>query len=179
MNHEFHSLATEPLVAKGTDGVKWAPETAGIEFELVPNAPTPAASRTLRLAQMRAMTRQFTGYDMYPQEGTSRKETERELRVLPTPLYRYSEDESKPVSSDGAVFGFFFDWDPEILLVIEIRSTDDGPRWHYGVGRVDNKPLRLEYNGADVWTKPGDDFGSPRSKYYCTFGVTTRPNESK
>ena len=179
VNHEFHSLANEPLVAKGTDGLKWAPETPGIELKLVPDAPIPAASRTLRLAQMREILRQFRGFDLYPQEGGSGQEVERELRVLPTPMYRYSETENQPASLDGAVFGFFLDWDPEILLVIEVRPTQDGPRWHYGVGRVDNKPLRLQFNKVDVWTKPENDFGSANNKYYCKFAVTTRPSEIK
>jgi len=179
VNHEFQSLATEPLEAKGKEGVRWAPSTPGIELKPVPDAPAPAASRNLRLAQMRAIMRQFGGFDVKQRSGPNGEDAERMLRALPTPLYRYAEDKNKPSGIDGAIFGFFFDWDPEIMLVLETRPTKDGPRWHYGVGRIDNKPLRLEYNGTEVWSKPGHDFGSPTSSFYCKFDASQISKEIK
>jgi hypothetical protein len=183
VNHEFHSLATEPLVAHGKDGVKWAPDKPGLQFKPVPDAPLPAASRTKRLAQMRDISRQFTGYDLNPREGDG-AEVERQMRVLPKPLYRYAEPEEGPRRAvieedviDGAVFGLFHDWDPEILLVIETQPTAKGLRWHYGVAYVDYKPLRLEYKSTEVWSKPEKNFGSATHRYYCVIGVTTRPVE--
>lgn len=183
VNHEFHSLALEPLVAQGKDGVKWTPKKPGIELRPVPDAPAPAATRTKRLAQMRDISRQFTGYDLNPREGDG-AEVERQMRVLPKPLYRYEEpkvDDSRSVIEedvvDGGVFGLFHDWDPEILLVIETRPTDDGPCWHYGVAYVDYKPLRLELNAREVWSKPDKNFGSETGGYYCVIGVTTQPVE--
>jgi hypothetical protein len=181
VNHEFHSLAAEPLVAKGKDGVKWTPQAPGLEFRLVPNGPPPAATRARRLAQMREISRQFTGYDLNPREG-GEEEVERQLRVLGQPLYRFAEQENPtgdPVEPDGAVFGLFLDWDPEILLVLEIRETREGFYWHYAVAYVDYKPLRLEHAGREVWSKPEKNFGSANDKYYCVIGVTTRPVELK
>lgn len=183
VNHEFHSLALEPLVAKGKDGVKWTPEKPGLELRPVPDAPPPAATRTKRLAQMREISRQFTGFDLNPREGDT-EEVERQMRVLPKPLFRYDEPAAKPRRPgsedevlDGAVFGLFHDWDPEILLVLETRETDDGPRWHYGVAYVDYKPLRLEFKSREVWNKPDKNFGSATGGYYCVIGVTTKPVE--
>lgn len=183
VNHEFHSLAMEPLVAKGEDGVEWTPAVPGIELKPVPDAPLPAETRGLRLAQMRAISRQFAGFDLNPREAGG-EEVERQLRVLPKPLYRYLEPDPETTDSagvqsntDGAVFGLFLDWDPEILLLIETRPTPDGPRWHYGVAYVDYKPLRLQLNGKDVWSKPEKNFGESDGRYYCVIGVTTKPPE--
>jgi hypothetical protein len=171
------------LVAEGKDGVKWTPKQPGIELRPVPDAPPPAATRTRRLAQMREISRQFTGFDLNPREGDG-EEVERQMRVLPNPLFRYDEPREGVRHSvieedlvDGGVFGLFYDWDPEILLVIETRATKDGPRWHYGVAYVDYKPLRLEHKSREVWSKPDKNFGSATGGYYCVIGVTTRPVE--
>jgi hypothetical protein len=183
VNHEFHSLALEPLVAQGKDGVKWTPEKPGLELRLVPGAPPPARARIKRLAQMREISRQFTGFDLNPREGDG-EEVERQMRVLPNPLFRYEMPEEGARRGaiaddvgDGAIFGLFYDWDPEILLVIETRETDEGPRWHYGVAYLDYKPLRLELQSREVWSKPDKNFGSAQGGYYCVIGVTTQPVE--
>lgn len=187
VNHEFHSLATEPLAAKGADGVTWEPAEPGLEFKPVPDAPVPGTTRAKRLSQMRQISRQFTGFDLNPRSDDPNTEEERRMRLLPAPMYRYAEaptaktevkaENRSPPVTDGAVFGLFFDWDPEILLVLEVRPTDDGPRWHYAVAYVDYKPLRLQLNGQDVWEKPEKNFGHPRGKYFCVIGVTTQTRD--
>ena len=169
VHHEFQSLSTEPFVAKGREGLTWAPRAEGVELKEVADAPPPAKTKALRLAQMRAIARGFTGYHVNP--------TEFQLRLLAQPLYRYEPPEDADALGDGAVFGLFMDWDPEILLVLEIRPTDAGPRWHYAVGRFSNKPLRLEHGGRDVWEHAGGDFGDPRGPFYAKHGVATRPAE--
>jgi hypothetical protein len=185
VNHEFHSLATEPLVTKGADGVEWTPEGPGLEFHAVPDAPIPAKGRPQRLAQMREISRRFTGLDLNPEVGGSGVEVERRMRILSSPLYRYAEPvaavagkaEVAPPMTDGALFGFFFDWDPEILLVVETRPTAEGPRWFYAVAYVDYKPLRLQLDGKQVWEKAEKSFGAQTHKYFCVIGVTTKPVE--
>lgn len=179
VNHEFHSLAAGPLVAAGPDNVKWTPESPGIELKLVPDAPEPATSRPRRLAQMREISRQFSGFDLNPKESDAKEDEERRMRTLPAPLYRYTEyshiSDKELMKTDGAVFGLFYDWDPEILLIIEMKPTEAGPRWHYGVAYLDYKPLRLQYHETDVWSKTERNFGSSTSKYCCVIGATTRP----
>lgn len=166
--HEFQSLSTEPLRAKGEEGVLWTPEVPGVVLKEVDGAPPPGGSKALRLAQMRAMARQFTGHHTNP--------TEFQLRLLAQPLYRYApEGDPDNAAGDGAVFGLFMDWDPEILLVLEVRSSEDGLKWHYGVGRFSDKPLRLEHRGIEVWEHAGGDFGDPRGPFYAKHGVAFRP----
>ncbi len=174
VHHEFQSLATEAFDAKGTDGLVWSPREPGIDPQLIPGAPKPAKSKKLRLAQMRSLARGFTGYHIHP--------VERQLRVLPQPIYRYQVDSDTDEDlevTDGAIFGLFQEWDPEILLVIEVRKTEDGPAWHFGAGRFSNRRLRLEYGGVDVWSYPREDFGSPNGPFFAALGVTVRPTEIK
>ena len=178
VKHSFHSLAIEPLNAKGMDGVVWAPDEPGIVLKPIPEAPAPAQTATGRLTQMRVISKRFNGFDIPAPTSAIVEERERMLRLLPTPIYRYVNDDRLQESADGAVFAFLFDWDPEIILVIEIRPTKEGARWHYGLAHMDNKSLRVEYNGETVWENTERNLGSQRAKYYSVT-ATTRPNEIK
>jgi hypothetical protein len=129
--HEFHSLSLEPLAPVKIGRFTWAPQS-GINVKPIPDAPPAKGSAALRLAQMRSLAEDFTGYSTPHGE-------ELRLRTLRQPLYRY---ESKlPEVLDGAVFGMFKDWDPELMLLIEARRTDKGMQWHYGVGRFNTTPF--------------------------------------
>lgn len=166
--HEFQSLSTEPLRAKFSSksarrGVNWNPAKAGVDPLPVPDAPQPAASRRLRLAQMRSIARKFVGYHVHP--------TERQLRLLPQPLYRF---ETEKAEQDGAVFALFQEWDPEIILMLETRKTATGPQWHFCTGRFSDRPLRLEYQNNDVWRHGGGDFGDPSGPFFAVHGVSVR-----
>src|SRR5204862_3574113 len=120
--HEMHSLSLEPLTATRQGKVFWKPRGPGIEPFPIPDAPEPAASAPLRLTQMRGLAREFSA-------ATIRETVERQLQFRPQPVYRYD----KPTADrDGAVFVGFEDWDPELLMLIEIRATAEGPRWHAG-----------------------------------------------
>ena len=65
----------------------------------------------------------------------------------------------------------FQDWDPEIILVIETRPTEAGPRWHFGAGKFSNRPLRLLHKDKEVWKHPTIDYGGPSDTFYvlCRF----------
>jgi hypothetical protein len=113
---------------------------------------------------MRALAAEFTGFHTHP--------VERQLRVLPQPLYRYSNSTHPTI--DGSVFGLFMDWDPEIMLTIEARQTGTESKWHFGVGRFSDRPLRLQHKGVDVWRHAGGDFGDPRGPFFAVHGVEYR-----
>ena len=139
--HEFHSLSTEALSPVQVGYARWTPQT-GIPLKTITDAARPKDSTAIRLAQMRSLAREFTGY------STPHGREER-LRTLEQPLYRY-EGAGDDVL-DGAVFGMFRDWDPDIMLLIEARKSRDGFVWHYGIGRFNGCPLRLQYKDVDVW----------------------------
>jgi hypothetical protein len=160
--HEFHSLALEPLSPVRIGSFTWAPES-GIELKPIPDAPAPRNSAPLRLAQMRALADEFTGYSTPHGE-------ELRLRTLRQPLYRYESE--LPEVLDGAVFGLFKDWDPEMMLLIEARKTDEGMKWHFAVGRFNWTPVRLTYKEKDVWKgeqTPGSypSYGDPKSNFFA------------
>ena len=140
--HEFHSLATEP-VSEVRIGTKytWSRTQPGVELREIEGAPSPAATRRLRLLQMRRLARDFS---------VSLK-SEMDLHVLrmQTPLVRYGEE----CPQDGALFPFVWTvgTDPEAFLVLETRQTQNGPRWFYGPARFTWRPIWLYHKENEVW----------------------------
>jgi hypothetical protein len=160
--HEFHSLSLEPLSPVRIGSFTWAPQS-GIDLKPIEAAPAPKGSAPLRLAQMRALADEFTGYSTPHGE-------ELRLRTLRQPLYRYESE--LPEVLDGALFGLFKDWDPEMMLLIEARKTSEGVAWHFAVGRFNWTPVRLTYKEKDVRTggqTPGayPSFGDPKSNFFA------------
>src|SRR5436190_8646553 len=135
--HSFHSLSLEPLRAQRHDAIFWAPVQPGIDPVLIAAGPLPAATAPQRLAQMRALAQDFTA-------STVRGAAERELRMLPQPVYRF---ENGTADRDGGLFVWFEDWDPELLLLMESRTTPEGAKWHASFARFTNLPVAARYKG--------------------------------
>jgi hypothetical protein len=119
---------------------------------------------------MRSLAQEFVGFST-PQGRELR------LRTLRQPLYRYESED--PDVLDGAVFGMFLDWDPEIMLLIEARKAGDDVQWHFGVGRFNCTPLRVTYHGSDVWNAEHTldafpRFGDPESTFFAVHQVDRR-----
>jgi hypothetical protein len=161
--HGFHSLSTETIV--GTRDGEPLPEIPGpgVQFQLIKGAPTPAATRPLRLAQMRMLFKEFEA--SIRDTGVTQP-----LRPLPQPVYRY---ETKQMDEDGAVFAYVAGTDPELIMVLESRATDDGPKWHFAAGRYANVPLELKHRGATVWEFDGP--ASHKGGYFSQHDVDLQP----
>jgi hypothetical protein len=144
---EMHSLSASALTA-GRDGrVVWEPDRPAIERQDVPGAPTPAASAVERLGQMRSIAAGFGGRLLDARVETAGQD--QSLRLLPRPLYRYEPRDSAP--RDGALFAFVLGTDPEFFLLLEAGDTPRGPRWQYGLARMNRDPLLVTYQGKEVW----------------------------
>jgi hypothetical protein len=71
------------------------------------------------------------------------------LRLLPKPLFRY--ESTDPEVLDGALFAFTYTTDPEVLVMVEARKTDNGFRWMYGLARMNIGELRVSYRDKEIW----------------------------
>jgi hypothetical protein len=156
--HEFHTLSLSVLDVSrsGTHASTWTPLAPGIEMAAITGAPRPVRSTPQRLAQMRALTRDYS--------ASTKDQTERrlELRLLPQPLYRY--ESTDPDILDGAVFAFVTSTDPEALLVIEARkpAPADSPVWEYAICRLTDLGLSVRHKGKEVFTAPLIPYDSPQ-----------------
>lgn len=145
--HEFQSLSLETFQAKRNGRVVWEPRGSAISFEPIPGASEPKSNRAVRLAQMHALARQFEGFELRP--------AKERLRLLEQPLYRYEEQPADADILDGALFALLYDWDPEVMLIIEARKTDHGYGWRFAAARFGHVTL-LEHNGKEVWSSQRD-----------------------
>ena len=142
--HEFQSLSGQKLAAVRDGSDVWTSGEPGVALKVIPNAPIPAATPAGRLQQMRRLARGFRATIDHRTEGTH------ELRLLTQPLYRYAPQEAN--GGDGALFAFVLGTDPEVLLLIESRPTVEGQLvWHYAPARMNYQPLRMAYDGQEVW----------------------------
>ena len=168
LNHELHSLSTSTLDVSRPGGANtWTPRAPGIQLVSIADAPAPARSPSLRLSQMRELTRAFSA------SSEDLKEKRWELRLLPQPLYRY--ESTDPDVPDGAVFAFVTSagTDPEVLLVVEARKPSGpataAPAWHYAVARFSDLKLSVRHKGREIykadpipWDAPEQD---PKQRY--------------
>ncbi|MCA9135618.1 MAG: hypothetical protein KDB00_02635 [Planctomycetales bacterium] len=145
-SHEFQSLTTTKL--RGTrDGQKdWVCESPGIEWKTIPDAPTPAATPTQRLVQMRGLAKRFEF------EMTEKDDSTTRLRLLSQPLLRYSDDKSDV--TDGSLFAFAQATDPEALLLIQANRDGEKLIWYYAITRSNFLAMKARYNGQPIWDAP-------------------------
>ncbi len=143
--HEFHALDREKLIVSRPRSAlnQWKPE-AGLVRKEIPDAPVPAETASTRLLQMKKLAQEFHAHSIDVEK------TRHELRLLPTPLYRYVT--SKTGVIDGALFTHVMGTDPEVLLLIEAREVDGKLRWEFACGRFSDKSLYVERNGKEMWS---------------------------
>jgi hypothetical protein len=148
LTHEFHALDPEKLVVARPKGTlnEWKPE-AGLDRKEIADAPVPAATAGGRLIQMRKLAAEFTGHSV------SDEKQRLELRLLPTPLYRYPAAKTGVI--DGAVFALVSSegTDPEVLLLVEAREEKGKTRWEYALGRFSDRSLHVQRNDKEVWSR--------------------------
>ena len=143
ISHEFHSLTDGKLSAIKAGRRIWETEQGGISWKPIPNSSQLMPTKRLGAAQIRALARKFS-VDKKERDGTPRQ-----LRLLSQPVYRYQTMASEAIPA--GLFVFAQTTDPEVLLLIEARPTDSGPRWHYALARLNSVELRVSYEGTEVW----------------------------
>src|SRR5262245_25576361 len=149
--HELHTLAPEKLVVTRDAHNQWKPE-AGLARKELAGAAAPAETPVARLIQMKKLAQEFAGYEI---DGQEKKRLE--LRLLPTPLYRYPVGKNGVI--DGAIFALLSDagTDPEVLLLIEARESDGKVNWEYVCARFSDRELHVQRKDNEVFSSiPGE-----------------------
>ena len=174
--HSLHSLARQPLEAVREGQTFWHPKVAGIDPKPIPGAPVPAQSPRLRLVQMRALAAQFKAV------LTNGRGMKKELERQSHPCYRY--EGSREDSLDGALFVYYNEtlqhWDPELVLIIETRQTEEGAQWHYAAARYSFSTVRLYHKDTAVWSylRASKSHRDPNHTYYSIHGASLPDTKS-
>ena len=144
IKHELHALDPEKLVVKRAEYNQWKPQ-AGLLRKVLLDAAPPAATPGARRVQMRQLAQEFPGYSI------DRDGKRWDLRLLPTPLFRYEPAKTGVV--DGALFALMSNdgTDPEVLIVIEASKVDGKMRWEYACGRFSDWELHVSRKDKEVY----------------------------
>jgi hypothetical protein len=148
--HEFHALDPEKLIVTRNEYSEWKPQ-AGLARKELADAAAPADAAGARLLQMRWLAKEFTGHSV------DRDGKRWELRLLPTPLYRYPTAKTGVV--DGALFALMSSagTDPEVLLLIEAKEVDGKLHWEYACGRFSDWELHVKRKDTEVFSSIPSD----------------------
>ncbi len=157
--HEFSSLSTGTFVASEGGTKRWWPESPGLKFAAVPDAPKPATSAAARMRQMRSMAEAFKAEDDFGNHGTYEV-----LRLLTTPVARYGKTGGSV--EDGTLFAFVEGTDPEVFLFLEVRKAPDGPQWQYACAPMSCWPLKVRLKDAVVWELPMRETGYAAKPFF-------------
>ncbi len=152
--HELHALDTEKLLVTRDGDNQWKPE-AGLARKELTDASVPAETPGARLIQIKKLAAEFTGYEFHEEKNQAKQRLE--LRLLPTPLYRYPT--AKTGAIDGALFALVSDagTDPEVLLLIEARESKGKIRWEYACGRFSDRELHVQRKDKEVFSSVQSD----------------------
>ena len=129
---------------------QWKPE-AGLARKELPDAPAPADDR-----RGAAPPDAEAGRRSSPATASIGTKKRWELRLLPTPLYRYPTAKTGVI--DGALFALMSTagTDPEVLLLIEAHEDEGKTRWEYACGRFSDWELRVQRKDKEVFVvRPG------------------------
>jgi hypothetical protein len=144
----FTSVSAENLIVEWDDR-DWSSTKPGIEFRPLPEAPLPAVGSSQRRRQARELARGFSGRIVI----NPRTNDSTALQLLPTPIFEYSTSDDNLLT--GAVFGFEVNGtNPDLLVLLEVRSESDGPQWHFAPARMTTGGISLNYRDQQVWTAP-------------------------
>jgi hypothetical protein len=140
--NEFAIVAKSDVTIRRADRLFWKPSECGCEFTDLPHAPLPADQPVLRLAQMRAIAADFSAVSYF-------RGTKQDLRLLPQPVYRYSE---KGKILDGAVFIFVLGTDPECCLLLEAKKENKDLHYSYAFAPLSGYKLEARFKDHSVWS---------------------------
>ena len=184
---EFVSLSNQTLRCVRQGRMVWTPQSRNLLPQPLPDSPAPASSPKLRLAQIRQLARRFT---VIMSESQKQLDKGKMLRLLPQPVYRWSEEDAGVI--DGASFAFCETTDPEAFLMLElIRLTGQAkPVWRFSLARMTSRPLVFRLDDREVlslkhyWANPrspNDPYAERhmRIKYRAPTDTDTSSRRSK
>lgn len=152
-------LCEEEVVGEADKKAFWTPSKTGmLRGQKLAEIKVPESSAA-RLTQMRKIADRFSALIV------ERDGTERQLRLLRTPIYRQDQTpdppSANPATIDGGLFALVTEGtDPEALLLIEAIQTAEENHWEYSIGRFTVVSVRVSLDGEEIWAPARNTAGS-------------------
>jgi hypothetical protein len=156
----FASLSTVLIDSKWQAGPTWVSKKPGLQFQAVEAFEAPESTESGRLRQFKKLSDRFS-------ISLERNRTDtQELRRLPRHLHRYQLPESQ--IDDSIMFAWTADGtNPDVVLVIEQRSSGEKKEWMYAMSPVTADKVTLQLDGVVVATKDYTPFtGDDTVRYF-------------
>jgi hypothetical protein len=169
--NEFTIVPESDVTLLRSGRLFWKPSEFVCKFTDLPDSPLPADKAVLRLAKMRAIAADFSAIDYF-----GSKDNKQNLRLLPQPVYRYSEEREKTL--DGALFIFALGTNPECCLLVEAYQDSKGSRYRYALAPMSIYELEVRYKDAPVWSIERREPLGARCRSYYAGGYTPEPGEA-
>ena len=130
-------------------GREFASKKPGMTFRLFEDVDTAGETKSKRLIQLKQLSRKFSA----TMTGGATDDAKTEMRLLPTPLFRYSSAPSEIL--DGALFGLCaIGTNPDAILAIQWSGTGKDAHWEYGVTGMTTGGLQVRLDDKPVWSQP-------------------------
>lgn len=85
--------------------------------------------------------------------GGATDDAKTEMRLLPTPLFRYSCQPGEIL--DGALFGLSATGtNPDAVIAIQWCGEGQSAQWQFGVSGMTNGGLQVRLDDKPVWSQP-------------------------
>jgi hypothetical protein len=142
-------------------GQQWKTTSSHFELKDVPDAPKVSLQPTMRLRQMKEISRRFDAHEFWDPDNSRF-----ELRLLIQPVHRYADGSQSVI--DGAVFVLAHDTNPEILVQLEAHGDSNDARWKVSFSRLGSAELHVLLDGKEFWTVPRTPnvVGQPSDPYW-------------
>ena len=128
---------------------KFESKKPGLKFQPLEAAPKLTESKSGRLLQLKQLSRKFSATML----GTTGPDDTSEMRLLPTPLFRYSSKSGK--IADGALFGLSATGtNPDAIVAIQWREEGITGHWEFACMGTTNGGLQIRLEDTEVWSQP-------------------------
>jgi hypothetical protein len=149
---EVCSLTESRMTGRLDKNQFWTCDKPGLALKPLEGTDVPAKVAAARLVQMRRIAGDFVAR-LDDTRGND-SGVNRQLRLLPQPVFRYPMAKEKSSYADGALFAFVEGTDPEAFLLLEAAESNGGLVWKFGLVRMNRDALRITYRDKEVWSAP-------------------------
>jgi hypothetical protein len=143
------STSTKLIEVKWPFEHKFESKKPGMKFQPLEAGPKLAESRSGKLLQLKQLSRKFSATML----GTTGPDDKSEMRMLPTPLFRYSSKSGQ--IADGAMFGLSATGtNPDAIVAIQWRDKGTTGHWEFACMGTTNGGLQIRLDDTEVWSQP-------------------------